>query len=454
MNAPAHPIEVLQAELADLDWITEPARVQRLSQDFSWFSPVLKRQLQDKSAQAVVRPRTLDEIRRLLSSCARRRVPVTIRGAGTGNYGQSTPLQGGVVLDMSGYASLVWSRQGAARVQAGMRLWDLEKAVAPQGWELRCLPSTWRSATVGGLFGGGFGGVGSYNWGPLASAGNLRAVQAITLEEEPQLVELRGPDALALHHLWGTNGLVLEVELSLAPLQDWTELLLSFESLGSAVAFGDALSRSPGIPVRELAVLSAPIPDLVRPLATQLQPGASAAIVAVGPAGEPALEALLAAHGGRIASRKAAAEVRSSNRTLMEYTWNHTTLHALKTDPGLTYLQVAFTPGQHIAQLLRMDAMLAPEVLTHAEFIRNPEGQMMCSALQLVRFTTEERLQEIMAIYREHGVRVNDPHTFIVEDGKHQGQIAPGAVAMKRRFDPLNLLNPGKVRAWRDGIPA
>ncbi|RZJ02214.1 MAG: FAD-binding oxidoreductase, partial [Rubrivivax sp.] len=92
MNAPASNIEQLHLELPDLDWITEPNKVARLSQDFSWFSPVLKRQLQGKHGDIVVKPRTEDEIRRVAAACARRGIPLTVRGSGTGNYGQSTPL--------------------------------------------------------------------------------------------------------------------------------------------------------------------------------------------------------------------------------------------------------------------------------------------------------------------------------------------------------------------------
>ncbi|HSV53310.1 MAG TPA: FAD-binding oxidoreductase, partial [Burkholderiaceae bacterium] len=207
MNAPVHPIEQLHAELPDLDWVTDEGRIARLSQDFSWFSPVLTRQLADKRAGAVARPRNEDEIRRLVGLCARLRIPITVRGSGTGNYGQAVPLQGGVVLDMSGYNAFLWARNGAARAQAGIRLWDLEKATRPAGLEMRCMPSTYRSATLGGLYGGGFGGVGSINYGPLGARGNVLGLKAMTIEEEPQVVELRGAEALAMHHVWGTNGL-------------------------------------------------------------------------------------------------------------------------------------------------------------------------------------------------------------------------------------------------------
>ena len=71
MNAPASAIEQLLLELPDLDWITDESRVTRLSSDFSWFSPVLVRQLKDKRADVVVRPRTEEEIRAVVGACAR-----------------------------------------------------------------------------------------------------------------------------------------------------------------------------------------------------------------------------------------------------------------------------------------------------------------------------------------------------------------------------------------------
>ena len=49
--------------------------------------------------------------------------------------------------------------------------------------------------------------------------------------------------------------------------------------------------------------------------------------------------------------------------------------------------------------------------------------------------------------YRDHGVQINNPHVYIVEDGK-QNHLDPAVVGMKRRFDPQGLLNPGKLRSW------
>jgi len=448
MNAPVSAIERLLFELPDLDWITDESRVARLSQDFAWFSPVLNRQLKDKRADAVVRPRTEDEIRAVVSACVKRKVPITIRGSGTGNYGQTTPLAGGVVLDMTGYNALQWMRPGVARAQAGIRLGELEKQTKPTGQELRCVPSTYRSATLGGLFGGGFGGVGSINFGPLGAPGNVLGVRAMTIEAEPQVVELRGAEAMRMHHLWGTNGLVLELEVGLAPVHPWLETLVTFGNFDQALAFGDALAHAPGIVKREVAFFASPVPDHLAQLANHLPAGCHAVLSLVAESCEEPMLELAALHGGSVSYRKTAAEVHKSNRTLMEFTWNHTTLHALKVDKTLTYLQSSFVPGQHVQQITEMELLLGGEVLMHVEFLRNLEGLITCSALQLVRFSTEARLDEIMRIHRERGVRINNPHTFIVEDGKAGGALPPEIVAMKQRFDPHGLLNPGKLRDW------
>lgn len=448
MNAPMTSIERLHLELPELDWITDPSRIARLSQDFAWFSPVLNRQLKDKRADAVARPRTEDEIRSLVSACARLGVPITIRGSGTGNYGQTTPLAGGVVLDMTSYNAIQWVQPGVARAQSGIRLGELEKHTKLSGQELRCIPSTYRSATLGGLFGGGFGGVGSINYGPLGAPGNVLGLRAMTIEAEPQVIELRGAEAMRMHHLWGTNGLVLELEVALAPAHPWLESLVVFESFDKALGFADALAHAPGIIKREVAFFASPVPDHLAQLAGHLPKGCHTVLSLVAESSEQPLRELVGALGGEMSYRKTAEEVRKSNRTLMEFTWNHTTLHALKVDKTLTYLQSSFVPGQHVQQVTAMEQLFAGEVLMHVEFLRGLDGRITCSALQLVRFSTEERLDEIIRMHRERGVRVNNPHVYIVEDGKAGGALPPEIIEMKKRFDPLGLLNPGKLRDW------
>ena len=440
----------LPAALPAIEWITDQ-RVERLSQDFYWFSPVLKRQLQTLRADAVARPKTEDEIRAVVAACARERLPITVRGSGTGNYGQCMPLHGGVILDLSAYNQLLWCRGGVARAQAGIRMMEMDKQTQPEGHELRCVPSTFRSATLGGLYGGGFGGVGSINFGPLASTGNVLGVRAMSIEAEPKTVELRAPEALLLHHVYGTNGLVLELEVALAPAHPWLEAIVCFDSFDAAIEFGDALASAPGIVKKSVTLLAAPIPDLLLAatplLKGTMQAGSHAVLVLVAECNEPGFVQLVDEFSGIVTHRKTASEVKASNRTIVEYTWNHTTLHAMKVDKGLTYIQSGFAAGRHVQQAKVLRQLLGDEVLTHLEFIRTKEGAMNCSGLQLVRYRDDERLNQVMQTHRDHGVYIANPHVYIVEDGK-QGQVNPEVVATKMRFDPAGLLNPGKLRGW------
>lgn len=442
--------------LPELEWITD-GRVERLSQDFYWFSPVLKRQLGELRADAVVRPKTEEQIRAVVAACASSGVPITARGSGTGNYGQCMPLHGGVILDLSAYNKLLWHRNGVGRAQAGIRMMEMDRLTqavpdaGALGWELRCVPSTWRSATLGGLYGGGFGGVGSINYGPLASTGNVLGVRALTITPNPQAVELRAPEALLLHHVYGTNGLVLELEVALAPAHAWLEAIVCFDTFDAAIEFADALADTPGITKKSVTLLAAPIPDLllaaVPVLAGSMTAGAHAVFVLVAEGNEPGFLQLVREFGGSVTYRKDAAEVKRSNRTIVEYTWNHTTLHAMKADRSLTYIQSGFPAGDNVKLAKELRRALGDEMHTHLEFIRTKEGAMTCSGLQLIRYTSDARLNEVMQIHRDHGVYIANPHVYMVEDGK-QGQINADVVATKLRFDPLGLLNPGKLRGW------
>jgi FAD/FMN-containing dehydrogenase len=93
-------VSALKADLAGIKLEDNPRLVQQKSRDFYWYSPVLKRQLEHVTADVVATPKSEAEVIRILAACYRHDVPVTTRGAGTGNYGQAMPLGGGLVLDL------------------------------------------------------------------------------------------------------------------------------------------------------------------------------------------------------------------------------------------------------------------------------------------------------------------------------------------------------------------
>ena len=88
-------LDRLVADLGDIPVVTEQKVVRRRSRDFFWYSPILNAQLDGKSADLIVLPRDEQDVIRIASVCARHRMPITVRGGGTGNYGQAVPLKGG-----------------------------------------------------------------------------------------------------------------------------------------------------------------------------------------------------------------------------------------------------------------------------------------------------------------------------------------------------------------------
>ena len=105
--------------LTDIAWAEDPATLRLKSRDFFWFSPILKETLEGKCADLVVFPRDEQEVIQIAAVAARFRVPITVRAGGTGNYGQSVPLQGGIIVDMGGLEGALWVRPGAGRFLAG-----------------------------------------------------------------------------------------------------------------------------------------------------------------------------------------------------------------------------------------------------------------------------------------------------------------------------------------------
>jgi FAD/FMN-containing dehydrogenase len=86
--------------------------------------------------------------------------------------------------------------------------------------------------------------------------------------------------------------------------------------------------------------------------------------------------------------------------------------------------------------------------MMHLEFIR-VAGAAIPAALQVVRYTTQERLKEIIHYHEEQGVFIANPHTYILEDGGRK-TVDVEQLKFKEMVDPYGLLNPGKMRAWME----
>jgi FAD/FMN-containing dehydrogenase len=436
-------LDNLRAAFTGIETITDPHQVAKLSQDYHTFSPVLVPKLAGKVGDIVVRPANEQEVLKVAATCAKLRVPVTVRGAGTGNYGQCVPMHGGVILDMTKMQEILWVKPGIARVEAGVRLAALDKKAKESGWEMRMVPSTYRTATIAGFVAGGSGGIGSIQYGLLGDRGNLLALRVVTLEDEPRVIELHGDDVQKVNHAWGINGIITEVEIPLGPAYPWAEVIVTFDDFMTAAKFGQALGNADGMIKKLISIFASPIPQYFTALHPYIPEDTHPALLMVA---EPSLEllpGLVQQYGGKITYQKPAQEA-GKGIHLAEYTWNHTTLHARTVDTSITYLQSIFPADKGLELVEELYHHFGDEVRMHLEFIR-VNGRVIPAALQLVSYTTEERLNEIIHYHEAKGVFIANPHTYIIEDGGRK-VIDPEQLKFKEMVDPYGLMNPGKSK--------
>lgn len=426
--------------------VTAEAEVDRLSKDFYWYSPVLKRQLQDKRGDAAVQAKSVEEVRQVIRFAHRNGIPLTLRGAGTGNYGQCIPLQGGILLDLGAMDRVLEiTSEGVAICEAGARLGVIESTARKAGWELRCYPSTYQKASVGGFLAGGSGGIGSITHGVLRDNGTVQHIRLMTMESEPREVMLEGKDVLKALHAWGTTGVMLEVGLALAPRVDWGQMAVSFGGMEACVDHAEAVALDGAWQKRLVTCFEWPIPQWFTPLQKWVVPGQALAFFEVADSQLEAFGKAAEAAGGKVVYQAPHQEPRRGAQ-LSDYTWNHTTLWALKGDPTLTYLQCGFEPGRFREQMRLLKERFGDEFLLHIEFLK-AEGVVRPGALPVVRFTTEERLQEMIDYCGSIGVGVANPHINHLEGSGRWREDDAKRVA-KREYDPLGLLNPGKMSQY------
>jgi len=442
----------LKAELDGIKVEDNPAIVKQKSRDFFWYSPVLKRQLDHVTGDLVVSPADEAEVVRVLEVCHALGVPITPRGSGTGNYGQAMPLSGGVVLSLAEMNAIGAISPGRVVAGPGAILAEIDRRTrANSRQEIRLHPSTYNTASIGGFIAGGSAGVGSINWGGLRDIGNVLSLRVVTMEARPRVLELGGRDLQKVMHAYGTNGIITEVEMPLDVAWDWVDVIVGFDAWMDAVRFGDLIGNQDGLLVKEIAPVAAPVPyDYFLRHRKFLRRDQSVVLLMVA---QHALDPFLTLAGqenGAILYRSdSATEAEKKGLPpLFELTWNHTTLRGLRVDPSITYLQSLHPFPDHVDSVRRLTEIFGDEAPGHLEFVRF-DGKVACFGLPIVRFTSERRLDEIIAIFEDNGCPIFNPHRYTLEEGGMK-QTNAVQLAFKREADPDGLLNPGKMIGWEN----
>lgn len=192
---------------------------------------------------AVVFVRTVEDVQRVVMNARKYKIPIICRGAGTNVVGACRVEHGGIILNFSKMNKILEiNRENmTARVQPGVVLGDLQKAVEEIGLFYPPDPSNLKVSTIGGSIAQASGGAKTFKYGSTKDyVLDLQVVMADGRILRTGSNTVKNATGYNLSTLFvgseGTLGIVTEAVLKLIPKPEAEKVLMAyFDSVESAV---------------------------------------------------------------------------------------------------------------------------------------------------------------------------------------------------------------------------
>ncbi|MFJ2646323.1 FAD-binding oxidoreductase [Streptomyces sp. NPDC087420] len=412
----------------------------------------------------VVLPRSVEQVQHVMRTATALRVPVVPQGARTGLSGAANASDGCIVLSLLKMDRILEINpvDRIAVVEPGVVNATLSRAVGEQGLYYPPDPSSWETCTIGGNIGTASGGLCCVKYGVTAEY--VLGLDVVLADGRLLTTGRRTAKGVAGYDLTrlfvgseGSLGIVVRAVLALRP-QPPRQLVLAAE-FGSATAACDAICRimESGHTPSLLELMDRTTVRAVNAMANMGLPETTEALLLAAfdthdPGADLTAVGLLCEAAG--ATEVVPAEDTAESELLLQA--RRLALPALETVKGTTMIDDVCVPRSRLGDLLEGIERIGEKygltigVCAHAGDGNTHPTVCFDAADPDESRRARESFDEIMAlglelggtITGEHGVGVLKKEWLARELGPVGLELQRG---IKQTFDPLGLLNPGKL---------
>ncbi|MGI5443589.1 FAD-binding oxidoreductase [Streptomyces shenzhenensis] len=437
--------------------LTDPDVTTSYANDMASFCPA-------GSPAVVVLPRTVEQVQHVMRTATELRVPVVPQGARTGLSGGANAADGCIVLSLTKMDRIleISPVDRIAVVEPGVVNATLSRAVEEHGLYYPPDPSSWEMCTIGGNIGTASGGLCCLKYGVTAEY--VLGLDVVLADGRLLSTGRRTAKGVAGYDLTrlfvgseGSLGIVVRAVLALKPKPP-QQLVLAAE-FASAAAACDAVCRimAGGHVPSLLELMDRTTVKAVNDLAHMgLPESTEALLLAAFDTPDPAAD--LAAVGALCEAAGAtevvpADDLAESDLLLQARRLSLTALEAVK---GTTMIDDVCVPRSRLGEMLEGVERIAEKYrLTIGVCAHAGDGNThptVCFDAQDPEESrrARESFDEIMALGLELGGTITGEHGVgVLKKEWLAREIGPVGVelqrAVKQVFDPLGILNPGKL---------
>jgi len=415
---------------------------------------------------AVVFPRTTDDVSRCVQLAASAGVPVVTRGSGTGLSGGSVPSDGAMVVCLAQMNAILDldPRNLTMRVQPGVTTITVDEAAAKHGLFYPPDPGSMRISSIGGNVAENSGGLRGLKYG--VTRDYVMALEVVLADGRvarfgsPCVKDVAG---YSMKDLFvgseGTLGIITEVLLKLVPRPAARRTMLAlYDRIEDAADTVSAIIAARIIPCT-LEFLDRMTAGCVEDYAHVGLPTDCDAVLLIETDGHPAAVADESERMAAIAREHGAREVRAARdeaEGLALAAARRNAFSALARRKPTTILEDVTVPRTELATMV---AFIAETARTHRLDI-GTFGHMGDGNLHPTFLTDERNTEEIARVHHaldaivtrtlalggtitgEHGVGLAKKQWLRQQMGDDSYAVMQ---QVKRALDPAGLLNPGKI---------